>query len=146
MKASIIIILGFISFQSFGQELSSISFVPRLAVEYIAGLDYKSKLTLDGCSIQPGSGISNCTKRALTQFLKEYISYPSYAEQTDFSAQCKVKFMVDRNGKSNEIKISNCHKIYVHQIAKALDKTHWYPATKGGKPYDFQVELNIDFK
>lgn len=146
MKASLIIIfLAVTCFQSFGQELSSIAFVPRLSVEYVAGLAYKSKPTINGCSVQPGSGISACTESALIEFIEHHVSYPSYAEQYDFTAECLVKFSVSDQGKSKNISVTNCHKIFSNQIEKVLEKTYWSPATKGGKPYNFQVVLNIDF-
>ena len=86
--------------------------------------------------------------KAMKEYVYANLKYPDYALKNGIQGRVMVKFMVTKEGKVSDVKVSG-------HVDKALDEEaarvvsvmpNWKPGTQGGEKVDVNYELPIDFK
>lgn len=98
--------------------------------------------TLEGCPIENGKGLSNCSKESIYAFLEKYLVYPEAAEKAGIEEQCEVFFSVGRNGQIEKTLVRVCHKSFEKPINLALSKLQF---SDPGSSKEFIHRLDINF-
>lgn len=81
-------------------------------------------------------------------FLSTHIVYPKKAKRKKIEGKVIVGFIIDKNGKIQNITVKRSDNKLLNKAAMAAIKQmpDWQPAQKDGKPVNYQVFLPIQFK
>lgn len=104
------------------------------------------KANIDGCELEKGIGISDCTIDKIVSELNENIEYPNFAKEYFIEQRCHVYFNVDKSGNIDDIQVLKCNeKVFTAPITKALESIELTPAKYGDDAIDYNHNLYVNF-
>lgn len=98
--------------------------------------------------MQNPKAAQQCSDKAVLAYIYENLEYPNFARINGIEGTARVRFMVDKTGKINDIEVLNgvCDEIKTECIRIVENFPNWSPALRNGKPTSVEFILPIEFK
>lgn len=93
-------------------------------------------------------GLKKCSDQKFLQYIYKNLKYPRKARAKGVQGRAIIRFVVDKDGKTKELKVLNGVSKEIQNAALEVIKTlpRWNPGTQNGKPVRVLYYLPIEFK
>ncbi len=104
-----------------------------------------------GCEDLPKKDRDLCAQKLLLEYVGEKLKYPKLASDNNIHGTCVISFVVNKNGKIEDVKISKdigagCGKEAMRVVQEmSLEKT-WIPGKQRGRKVSVRFSLPVKFK
>lgn len=80
------------------------------------------------------------------QYMFSRLEFPDEARRNEIASEVDVEFMIDEEGRVNNVGVTGNYKMFKDAVSKAFDKVpNWTPATSGGKPIAVVSRMKVTF-
>lgn len=80
------------------------------------------------------------------QYMFSRLEFPDEARRNEIASEVDVEFMIDEDGRVNNVGVTGNYKMFKDAVSKAFDNVpNWTPATSGGKPIAVVSRMKVTF-